>query len=257
MKPIRMTEEAEIEILKQCFDKFKKELDNFNFNINETKLNISFNVSEVAKERITILFTQNAYIKMQALVDFYDTEVGWYGMVEKINDRLYRVYDVKVCKQYVNGSKVDTDDDDTLQFFNSLTDEEAEHMHFQAHSHVRMSTSASPVDLQNQADVVHNLGKTGFYIFQIWNKNGDISTYLYDIDANMYYDSKDVVIDIETEDATVSEFLDSTLDLVIEKKYYPYQEPKGKKGKKEETSPATYNNWNNYCTYGNGEGWDW
>ena len=96
-------------------------------------------------------------------------------------------------------------------------------MHFQAHSHVNMSTSASGVDLQNQADVVRNMGKDGFYIFQIWNKKGDISTYLYDLDNNVFYDSKDVDIAVEDPLGTVDDFIDSIDKLVIEKKYYPYQ----------------------------------
>ena len=257
MKPIKLSEEAEFALLTQFVKKFRKELSDFNFNINDTKFSMTMTLSQVAKEKVTILFTKEAYLKMHALVNFYDTEVGWYGLVEKITDKLYRVYDVKVCKQYVNGAKVDTEDEDTLEFFNSLTDEEADHMHFQGHSHVKMSTGASAIDLQNQADVIHNMGKTGFYIFQIWNKSNEISTYLYDLDNNMFYDSKDVIIDIEDGENTISSFVDSTLDLVIEKKY-PYQEYKGKGKKTGEL--AQYNKWENpYGAdgYYDGERWDW
>lgn len=240
MKPIIMTKDAEESLLKTIAEKLKKEIDSFKFNINDTKFSFSMDMSQIAKEKITVLFTSQAYLRMQALVDFYDTEVGWYGLVEKINNKLYRVYDVKVCKQYVNGAKVDTEDDDTLEFFNSLTDEEAEHMHFQAHSHVKMSTSASGVDLQNQTDVIHNMGKSGFYIFQIWNKANDINTYIYDLDENMFYDSKDVIIEIEDEDAFISDFIESTIDLVCEKKYYPYQTETSKKGKKKQQYESSY-----------------
>ena len=239
MKPIKLTKETKLKIFEQFVEKFNKQLDDYEFNLNDTKLSFSFNTNVEAKEKVTILYTQQAYLRMMALVDFYDTEVGWYGLVEKINDKLYRVYDVKVCKQYVDGAKVDTEDEDTLEFFDSLSDEEIEHMHFQAHSHVKMSTSASGVDLQNQTDVVHNMGKTGFYIFQIWNKNNDINTYLYDLDNNVFYDKKDVLIEIEDDEITLSNFLDSTLDLVVEKKAYNAQT----KDKKEE-SPYLNGYWN-------------
>ena len=228
MKPIKMTKEAEERMLTSFFEKFRKEWETFKENLNDVKFSFSTDLSEVAKEKILIIYSQKAYLRMQALVDFYDTEVGWYGLVERVTDKIFRVYDVKLCKQYVNGAKVDTEDEDTLEFFNSLTDDEAEHLHFQAHSHVKMSTGASGVDLQNQADVVKNMGNSGFYIFQIWNKNNDINTYLYDLDNNVFYDRKDIVLDIEDEDALISDFLDSTTDMVVEMKYQ-YQKKQGKK----------------------------
>ena len=260
MKPINITDETKMMLFKDFAEKFMKELDNFSFNKNETKFSFSCNLGKEAKEKITILYSQKAYIRMLTLVDFYDTEVGWYGFVEKLSDHLYYVYDVKLCKQYVNGTKVDTEDEDTLKFFDSLTDEEAAHMHFQAHSHVRMGTMASGIDLQNQADVIRNMGKTGFYIFQIWNKSNDINTYLYDLDNNMFYDKKDIIIDIEDDEGTISDFVDSTVDLVVEKKSYPYQQYAGmnnsKKNEKEEKEKTTYLNgyWdgNSYA-----ERWDW
>jgi len=245
MKPIVMTRDAKLAILKSFVEKFEKEFSNYEFNLNDTKISFSFEASEVAKDKITILYTQQAYLRMMALVDFYDTEVGWYGLVEKLDDRLYRVYDVKICKQYVTGSKVDTEDEDTLEFFDSLTDDEIEHMHFQAHSHVKMSTSASGTDLQNQADVIRNMGMSGFYIFQIWNKSNDINTYLYDLDNNIFYDKKDVIIEIEDDEDTISDFIASTIDLVQEKKFSGYNgynsyKPSEKKQEKEPEKQTSY-----------------
>ena len=219
MKPIILSDEAKTELFAQFIEKFKKEIDNYAFNGTDTTLSFKLNFSKVAQEKVVITYTQEAYLRMQSLVEFFDTEVAWYGLVERLDPTHYYVYDVKVCKQYVNGAKVDTEDEDTLEFFDSLTDDEANHLHFQAHSHVKMSTGASGVDLQNQHDVVKNLGKTGFYIFQIWNKNNDINTYIYDLDNNVYYDRKDVLIDVEG----VDDYIAEVADLVVEKKAYPYQ----------------------------------
>ena len=258
MKPIILNEETKKALLLKFIEKFDKELDDFEFGMNESKFSMSVDMSEVAKEKITILYTPEAYLKMQALVDYYDTEVGWYGLVQKLNDKTYRVYDVKLCKQYVDGGKVDTEDEDTLEFFNSLTDDEAEHMHFQAHSHVKMSTSASGIDLQNQADVVHNMGGSGFYIFQIWNKNNDVNTYMYDIDNNVFYDRKDINLEIEYEAQTINDWVEATEDLVCEKKaVYPYQygvakQSTGKKGKEPKQTNPYYPYYGGY--YG---GCDW
>ena len=260
MKPINLTQETEIELMKKCLQKIHEGIEKYKFDMNETKFSFSMDMCEEAKEKITILYSQDAYLKMNFLVDHYSTEVGWYGLVEKLSDKLYRVYDVKLCKQYVNGGKVDTEDEDTLEFFDSLTDDEIEHMHFQAHSHVNFSTVASGVDLANQHDVLKNMGKSGFYIFQIWNKKGDINTYLYDVDANTFYDKKDVVLEVETGDKTLTQWVAETEDLVQTKKivqyypekYYPKQEKKKKKDEENVYLPGYWNGIN----YDDKE-WDW
>ena len=249
MKPLKLTEEIKDNLLKLFIEKFRKELNNFDENMNETKISFSSELSTVAKEKIKILYDPVAYLKMKGLVDFYNTEVGWYGLVDKIDDHKYYVYDVKVCKQYVDGAKVDTEDEDVIEFFNALTDDEAEHIHFQAHSHVKMFMSASGVDLQNQADVIRNMGKSGFFIFQIWNKSGEISTYLYDLDNNMYYDKKDVEIEIVDGNNLISDFLAETSPLVMDRKPYQYyhksEVPVKGTGKKNEYSylPGYYERW--------------
>jgi len=221
MKPLYMTQEIEEEMLKKFFEKFQKEWETFKENMNDTKFTFSQEFAEKAKEKITLIFTQQAYLRMKSLVDFFDTEVGWYGLVERLDQKTFRIYDVRVCKQYVSGAKVDTEDADTLEFFNSLSDDEAEHMHFQAHSHVRMDTFPSGTDSQNQADVIKNMGKKGFYIFQIWNKQGSINSFVYDLDNNMFYDKNDIDVDIEDETGTMLDYVASVADLVQEKKY-PY-----------------------------------
>ena len=116
MKPIYLSEDAKVELFNKFFEKFKKELDNFAFNTSDTSITVKTEFSEVAKEKVMILFTQEAFLRMQALVDFFDTEVAWYALVDKIDDLTYRIYDVKVCKQYVDGAKVDTEDDDVLVY---------------------------------------------------------------------------------------------------------------------------------------------
>jgi hypothetical protein len=245
MKPINLSEDMKLKLFEKFLDKFKKEIEDYAFNINETSLTIKANFNEIAKEKVVVRYTQEAYLRMQTLVDYFDTEVAWYGLVERLGEKEFRVYDVKVCKQIVTGGKVDTEDEDALEFFSNLTDEEANHMHFQAHSHVKMSTEASGVDLQNQADTIRNMGKTGFYIFQIWNKNGDINTYLYDLDNNVFYNRKDVVVQIEDSLGTLDNFIDSIADLVTERKFYPYQYNQYAKGKKNANDDYPIRVWDN------------
>ena len=244
MKPIKLTEEMKLALFQEVMKKFDEQMNSYGFNTTDANISVKTNFSKQAEEKVVISYTQQAYLRMRELVQFFDSEVAWYGLVEQIDPLHYYVYDVKVCKQYVNGTKVDTEDEDMFEFFSNLTDEEAEHMHFQAHSHVNMSTSASGTDVQNQEDIMKNLSGKGFYIFQIWNKKDDISTYLYDLDNNVFYDSKDVLIDIEG----VDDFIVSVADLVQKiATTYPYQgnskgytswRPDGSAAPKENTSAA-------------------
>lgn len=222
MRPINLSNDTIEQLYKEFLEKFKDEITNYGFSGN-TSMTIKTNFDQISKEKVVIRFTQEAFLRMQALVDFFDSEVAWYGLCERLGEKVFRVYGVKVCKQEVTGAKVDTSDEDTLEFFSNLTDDEAEHMHFQAHSHVRMSTGASGTDAQNQQDVVRNMGKSGFYIFQIWNKNNDINTYLYDLDNNVFYDRKDIMIEIEDSLGNLDDYIASVADLVVEKKVYPGQ----------------------------------
>ena len=227
MKPIKLTDDMKMIVFQEMVKKFDEQMNSYGFNTTDATISVKTSFSKTAEEKVVISYSQQAYLRMRQLVQFFDSEVAWYGLVQQIDPLHYYVYDVKVCKQYVNGAKVDTEDEDTFEFFSSLTDDEAEHMHFQAHSHVNMSTSASAIDVQNQEDMVKNLSGKGFYIFQIWNKKDDISTYLYDLDNNLFYDRKDVVIDIEG----VDNFLADVSDLVLKKVVqYPYQGNSGYQG---------------------------
>ena len=240
MKKINLTDDDKIQLLKETIEKFKKKLDDFDEDITASKFEFSANVSSEAKEKIRIVYDSSAYLKMKALVDAYDTEVSWYGLIRKINDKEYYVYDVKVYKQTVGGAKVDTEDEDILAFWDSLSDEEFNDLHFQAHSHVRMSTSASCVDLGNQRDIIRNMGQDGFFMFQIWNKQGDINTYLYDLTNNMFYDRKDIEIDFLCGDETASKFIKNTKELVKEKKYEYYPMPKQNGLKQKKSKEVSY-----------------
>ena len=257
MKQLKLSEETKIKLFEKFVEKFKKELENFENSLNETKFSFSGELSSVAKEKIHVIYDPFAYLKMQALVDYYDTEVSWYGLIRQIDPRTYYIYDVKVYKQTVSGAKVDTEDEDMLEFFDSLSDEEFNDLHFQAHSHVRMSTGASGVDLQNQADIVKNMGNKGFYMFQIWNKSGDINTYLYDVDNNVFYDKKDIIIDFSDGKTTISDFVLDTTELVVEKKFTNCSSAQNNKGKDKKKETTTYLP-SYYDGYGyNYERWDY
>lgn len=216
MRPLRLNDKEKSELINKLLKQFMASLDNYTFG-NSTKISFEANIGGKLKKKIKLVYSPSAWLKMNALVENFTSEVSWFGLVDKTDDPLvYYIYDVLVCKQQVNGAKVDTEDDDMFEFLSGLSDEQADHLHFQAHSHVNMSTSASGTDLQNQADILANMpGNDGFYIFQIWNKRGDINTYFYDLTNNVFYDKDDVEILIEDETfGTIDDFVDDAKKLV-------------------------------------------
>ena len=217
-----MLSEKEKEILfKEFSTAFDKAVEEFSFNASKEKFSLTVKFNKPSEQKVVISYTPQAFVKMYSLVHYYDTEIGWYGLVERTGEYSYRVYDVKICKQLVDGSRVTTDDDDTREFYDSLTDEEVNAMHFQAHSHVNFKTAPSDIDIQNQIQIVKSLGNKGFYIFQIWNKKDDINSFVFDLDAGVMYDKDDVICTIENDDSNITDWLIETKACVVERKVIP------------------------------------
>lgn len=220
MKPIILSQEAKVTLMNEMVHKFAEALNDYEFNINETKFSYEKSFSVKAKDKIIIRFTPQAYLRCLEMVKSYSSEIGWYGLIKKLDNHTYQVYDIIVCNQRVSGGRVITDDEDMIEFYETLTDDQAEYLHFQAHSHVNMSTSPSSVDLENQASTVKNMGGTGFYLFQIWNKSLDINSFLYDLDNNVFYDKNDIEVVVDDDQfGSITEFISSLKDKVSSMTY--------------------------------------
>lgn len=237
MKPIVISEKEKKNLMDKFSAEFAKTLNDYTFQ-GKNEITFKAQVGSKIKNKIMIRYSPLAYLRMKKLVDFFSSEVGWYGLIEKRSDNEYYIYDVLVPRQQVDGAKVDTDDDDMLEFFGNLTDEQADNMFFQAHSHVNMDTLPSGTDCQNQMDILSNIpGHHGFYLFQIWNKRGDINSFLYDLDANTFYDRNDVELVVDDpEYGSLVGFVAQVEKLVEQRCKTPYKKPE----KKEPTNIRNY-----------------
>lgn len=225
MKKVKLT----VEDKEKLVNEFRKQLDDSEATGVE-KVIFEKTITDASKDKVTIYFTPAAYLRSQALVKHYAGEIGWHGLVEKLSDREYKVYDIIVYPQMVSGARTLDPTKENLWYekYEDVLDE----MRFQAHSHVEMSTFASDTDKSNQKNVVNNMGGTGYMIFQIWNKKGDINTFLYDIDNNLLYERGDVIIEIlDDEYGTMSAFVRESDKLV--------EEPKIVAKQKQNIIPAT------------------
>jgi len=185
---------------------FSEQIEAYEDDMTEDTISFEKKFKAPAKDKITIVFTPEAYLRSQMLVKSFAGEVGWNGLMQKVDDRKYRVYDIMVYPQVVNGART-LDPTVTNEWYDKY-DDVLDYMFYQAHSHVNMSTSPSSTDTQNQVNMVKNMQGSGFRLFQIWNKQGDINSFFYDIDNNLLYDRDDIIIEIETNEyGTMNEFI--------------------------------------------------
>lgn len=157
--------------------------------------------------RVTISFTREAYDKMWALVDHFDTEVAWHGMVQRVDVTHFHIYDIVVYPQIVANATANTDQEEYDRWLMSIDGDSFNAMKMQGHSHVRMSTSPSSVDLDHQGKIVSQLGSEGFYIFMIVNKRRECTIKVYDAENNTLYENDSIDIIPPPEAAALDEFL--------------------------------------------------
>lgn len=250
MKPIILNEKEQKKLFEDLYKQLVEKLKSYTFD-DEGELTVSTKLGEKAKEKVKLIYSPMAYLRMRTLVDKFDSEISWFGLVKRLDKKAFYIYDVLVCKQKVNGGKVDTEDDDMLDFITNLTDEQSENMFFQAHSHVNFPTRASGTDMQNQEDILNGMpGHEGFYIFQIWNKKGEISTYLYDLDNNTFYDKNDVEMQIQDEVyGSLDAFLEYAKKLVGKIEIRPTVYQKGQWGYSGNYRDAYYGGYYDYPKY--------
>ena len=192
---------------------FSEQIEQFEDDVCEKTISFEKKLNEQAKDKVTIVFTPDAYLRSLLLVKNFTGEVGWHGLMEKLGDRVYRVYDIMVYPQVVNGART-LDPTKTNEWYDKY-DDVIDMMHFQAHSHNTMGTTPSDTDMQNQVNIVKNMQGAGFKLFQIWNKQGDINSFFYDIDNNLLYDRNDINIVIETNEyGTMNDFITDAKGMV-------------------------------------------
>lgn len=126
-----------------------------------------------------IFITPEAYDDMWALVDILTTEVGWYGMVTRVNND-YLITKILMPEQEVTAVTVELDPTKIIDEFLAQpnSDELLAQWRFWGHSHVNMGTTASGVD-DKQMDTFHE-GCKDYFIRGIFNKAGRAEFDIYD-----------------------------------------------------------------------------
>lgn len=196
-KVIKMTPEY-IEELKKDFEQTLK-----TSKLSDGKLSFIRSVGAVKRSAV-LYYTRSAWAKQQALVSEYNKEVAWHGVAVRGSDPEkdeYLISDILVYPQEVTGATVTTDQVAYQTWLMEHDDETFNNIRFQGHSHVNMGTSPSVVDDSLYERILAQLEDDMFYIFAIWNKRGEKTIKIYDLEKNVLFETADVTVTvIETPD---------------------------------------------------------
>ena len=221
-KIIKMTPEY----LEQCRSDFERALSGLKMTDGKLSFTKSF---DIPNRKAKILFTPQAWTKMIMLVQSFEKEVAWHGVAhrsENENDDEYIISDIVVYPQTVSGATVEMDTEEYANWLMENSDDERfNNLRMQGHSHVRMATTPSSVDLNHQQEILELVPEDDFYIFMIWNKSLSSNNRIYDLKKNVYFEDKDISVDILFGES-LSEFIQESTALVKErapanKKEYP------------------------------------
>ena len=157
--------------------------------------------------RVKIEFTFKAYMKMMTLVDSFNTEIAWHGLVDRVSENHFLIDDIIVYPQVVSGTTVNTDQEEYDQWLMTIEGDDFNRLKFQGHSHADMPVSPSVTDLQHQGKIVSQLGGEGFYIFMIVNKDRQYTMKVYDAENNTLFENDSVDLIIPEEAQELDKFL--------------------------------------------------
>lgn len=203
MRPITITPEMHDELM----EKFSSHLKNLMMTSNS--FSFSQSIMDVKnKDKVFITFTMKAYIKMRDLIDRYNSEVGWFGFIDKISDLEYQITDICVYPQLVTGTTVKETNE---SWDDDMPIEQIKRRHFHGHSHVNMAPTPSGTDMKHRDDQLALVNKNSFWLFMITNKQCAWTAALFDLANNVVYNTDDILIDVDLGDGEMlSDFVDES-----------------------------------------------
>lgn len=177
---------------------------------------------EGEKSTTKLTISEEANLKMKALVHTFKEEVAWHGTVFRSEDGNFVIEDVFVYPQEISSATVTTDQKKYQEWLYSLPDDIFNNLRMQGHSHVNMSTAPSGTDDSLYESIIKQLGDKDFYVFLILNKSGDMFINIYDMISNTLYETKDVEVIIKDSDFGIEKFLKKAEDVATTKPSVSY-----------------------------------
>jgi len=195
-RPINITDDLIDEYVNEFREMLKK---------NEYDKNDSFHFSKKVNtgQRAEVIFSAKAYLKIKLLVNDFNKEVQWHGIVERLSENSFRVNDILVFPHEITGCTVTSNQEEYEKWLDELDDETFNSLRFHGHSHVHMTCNPSGVDMAYRLSMVRNIaprGQNPFYLFMIFNKKDEFTGEIYDVENNVLYNQNDIDVNIELDD---------------------------------------------------------
>lgn len=232
-KHMQMTDDYRTGLKNKYILEFSELLDKYlaGRELPEGKLSFIRNLPGINKKAI-VYFNSVAWSKMIAVINEFDKEVAWHGLVRKLDPeddkQAYLIYDIVVYPQEVTGATVNTDQKEYEKWLDSFSDDDFNAIKMQGHSHVNMSVSPSSVDNGHKESIIRQLDGDMYYIFMIWNKRFQHHITIYDFGDNVAYEDGDVEVKLYDSNGGLDAFIANAKTLVKTKTFSSYSSPNSK-----------------------------
>lgn len=222
-RPIKLTDE----LLKNIQEEFIAKVKSMKMFDGKLEYSRTFKWEDSENDKATIFLSSIAFAKMNALIQQFDSEVAWHGVVhrDEENPTIFRITDILVYPQIVSGATVNTDQDAYQTWLYAFDDDVFNNIRMQGHSHVNMGVSPSGVDTTHQEKILGQIRDDDYYIFMIWNKRYEHFVRIFDLKNNTLYETADVDVLIGDEGMNLSEFVKSAKEIVKPRTYAPTYTP--------------------------------
>jgi len=218
-RPIKLTDE----LLQNIQEEFIAKVKSMKMFDGKLEYSRTFKWDDSENDRATIFLSSIAFAKMNALIQQFDSEVAWHGVVHRDEEdpSIFRITDILVYPQIVSGATVNTDQDAYQTWLYAFDDDVFDNIRLQGHSHVNMSTSPSGVDTTHQEKILSQIRDDDYYIFMIWNKRYEHFVRIFDLRNNTLYETADVDVLIGDEGMDLSKFVSGAKEIVKPRTYTP------------------------------------
>lgn len=243
-KPIKITQSLSEQLVEEFIEALKK------YKLSDGKLTYSRQMTYDKKDvgNVNVCFTTQAFAKMVTLLHGFSTEVGWHGVVDRVEPDKFVISDILVYPQIVTGVTVDQDQEASQKWYMEYMKTQDEdgifpRIRMQGHSHVNMGVTPSSTDEGFYADILKMVPDNDYYIFMIFNKRLEHFVKVYDMSTNTLYENDDVTVSVIEDGLDTAEFLASAKEMVTTKTYtapsnYKVSESKSKPANSTVGSPA-------------------
>ena len=133
-----------------------------------------------------VIMQPKAYEDMRKLIEVHDLEVGWMGVVERLNND-FLLKEILVYPQKQSAAHIETDPEQMYYWYQLIPDDKLKELRFSGHSHVKMKPTPSFTDINDERNTIEEMVRTAkenrFYIFLIINKRLEYTPRIYDAEA--------------------------------------------------------------------------